>query len=80
MTIAFARPSPKFRLGTLVKRSDFLERQDNTTCLCPPKNVPCDSQNLCPSNACEPADTPCGSGCCEQGLKCTSNSNGPACT
>ncbi|CAG8801341.1 9424_t:CDS:1, partial [Gigaspora rosea] len=45
MTIAFARPGPMFRLGTLVKRSDLLERQGNTTCLCSPTNIPCESDS-----------------------------------
>ncbi|CAG8785782.1 2385_t:CDS:1, partial [Dentiscutata erythropus] len=77
LSLAFAKPTPRIMVGTLFKRSGLVERQDNTTCLCPPTNVPCDSQNLCPATACEADDPPCGSGCCEQGSICSSNANGP---
>jgi hypothetical protein len=60
VTFAFARPSPRIMVGTLIKRQDGA-----TDCLCPPSNVKCDSQNLCPATACEAADPPCGTGCCE---------------
>lgn len=79
LSIAFAKPTPRIMVGTLFKRSDLAERQGSTTCLCPPTNVPCDSQNLCPATACEANDPPCGKGCCEQGSTCSSNANGPVC-
>jgi hypothetical protein len=75
VTFASARPSSRIMIGTLIKR------QGVATCLCPPTNVPCDSQNLCPASACETNDPPCGTagGCCEQGSTCSSDANGPVC-
>ncbi|RIA95877.1 hypothetical protein C1645_756605 [Glomus cerebriforme] len=79
VTFASARPSQRIMIGTLVKRQATTPGGDATTCLCPPTNVPCDSQNLCPATACEANDPPCGTGCCEQGLTCSTNANGPVC-
>lgn len=75
-TYLSARPSPGIMIGTLTKRQDAAAP---ATCICPPTNVPCDARNLCPGTACEAADPPCGTGCCEQGLTCSSDANGPIC-
>jgi hypothetical protein len=75
VTFVSARPSSRIMIGTLIKR------QGIEACLCPHGNVPCDSQNLCPAEACESHDPPCGTagGCCEQGATCSSDANGPVC-